>query len=273
MGRSSSQYLKHGYRVRAVEGFADGDHWQGGPAYHRGADCPVCKRPLLLLWDINCADPRFQDEPKPIFSKLQRLPLYYCWKCVATLSYQVSSSDSIRIVSHAGDYQGDEFPYPNYPTAFPRFPLELTNDKPENLAAIIRRWEREMEANDDFIGECLQGDERDQLQAWYGHPVTLFGADFVHHQLGGVAARLAQGLQGWECGNDECRQASGILGRLMGRRSRVKFLAVILNDPPRGLPMVEELDEKTRENWNSTNQVVFQICEGCLTVHASNMCD
>jgi len=29
MGRSAYQYLTQAYRVRAVDAFADGDHWQG----------------------------------------------------------------------------------------------------------------------------------------------------------------------------------------------------------------------------------------------------
>jgi hypothetical protein len=51
------------------------------------------------------------------------------------------------------------------------------------------------------------------------------------------------------------------------------FLAVVLNDPPGGLPMIEELNDSTRESWNSTQQVIYHICDRCLTIWATNACD
>jgi hypothetical protein len=53
----------------------------------------------------------------------------------------------------------------------------------------------------------------------------------------------------------------------------MKFLAVILNDPRGGLPMIEELNDRTRDNWNSLQQVIYHICERCLTIWATNACD
>jgi hypothetical protein len=64
-------FLKTRYRVKLAKD-SDADHWSGGEPYHLGAQCPACRIPLLLLWDINCRDPRF---PRRKFGPLERLPL------------------------------------------------------------------------------------------------------------------------------------------------------------------------------------------------------
>lgn len=268
MARPSYAYLQNSFRARAVEGGADGDHWQGGPAYHEGTECPLCKRPLLLIWDINCLDPRFGEEPRSVFDGLQRLPLYYCWTCSGSIAYQVNEGRAITIIEHRGDRQPPDFPYANYPLKFRRRGLELTTEGPQQLEAILRRWEEALDKDGDITGECLRAGEREALADWFGHDVTIYGVDFVHHQLGGLPLRLAQGdMDQIECPNAQCRK------RHPFRPARLKFLAVVLNDPPGGLPMIEPLNAKTKKFWNSTVQVVFHICKHCLTIHATNVCD
>jgi len=58
---SVRSFLKNGFRIRP--GHRDeGDHWIGGEPPHREAICPVCRIPLLLLWDIN--EPTIDRQPE-----------------------------------------------------------------------------------------------------------------------------------------------------------------------------------------------------------------
>jgi len=52
----------------------------------------------------------------------------------------------------------------------------------------------------------------------------------------------------------------------------MRFLALILNDPPGGLPMIEPAEPGMR-SWNYTIGVAYHICRLCKTFHASNRCD
>lgn len=76
----SSNYTQQGYTIVATEDESS-RHWFGGEPYHSGAKCPVCKIPLLLLADLDCLALR-EKEAARLFHELDRLPLYYCWRCV-----------------------------------------------------------------------------------------------------------------------------------------------------------------------------------------------
>ena len=103
-------YTKQGYALVADE--SPSTHHFGGEVYHQGALCPVCKIPFLFLADLDCVLLRKLEEEK-LFLELDRLPLYYCWRCCAEkLSYQVSK-DSIKVFKNEGKPQGDDFPYYN----------------------------------------------------------------------------------------------------------------------------------------------------------------
>ncbi len=67
-----------------------------GREANRGAACPACPRPLLLFWDIDCSDPRFQTESAPVFGDLKRLPLYHCFRRPEPTTYRVEAEDRIR---------------------------------------------------------------------------------------------------------------------------------------------------------------------------------
>src|SRR5207302_11065135 len=108
-------FLRRRFRAKVVDRPAH-DHWSGGNAYHRGARCPACKIPLLLLWDIHCRDPRF---PRRKFGSLKRLPLYYCWGCANDISYRVVDESTIHI-HPAKRGKGSSFPYEPYPEFFER---------------------------------------------------------------------------------------------------------------------------------------------------------
>ena len=82
----------------------------GGDAYHDEAICPLCKIPLLLLADFDFVSLGKMEE-KRLFCELDRLPLYYCWKCCAEeLSYRVTDRSTLKVFKNDGKPQGADFP-------------------------------------------------------------------------------------------------------------------------------------------------------------------
>lgn len=244
------------FRVRLAKRSTH-DHWQGGKAYHQGAVCPLCDRPLLLLWDFNCSDPRFIVKGSRVFGNLERLPLYYCWTCCAEMDYRVTAKNHIQVLSNKGKYEGDEFPYKHFPLQFKRQPIEL-----DKLGDLTKQQIKQL---------CLSwvdvpsGEAKNFLEKWLGRKVKS-GFDIWWHQLGGIPW-LVQGQEDIVCPNEECS---------WGRRGRrMKVLACILNDPPSGLPMIETMRDvkKNKGHFNNYSQIVFHICKGCQTIHSGNRCD
>lgn len=250
-------------RFRAIPGDADeGGHWLGGEAVHNGAICPNCKIPLLLLWDINAKDPRF---PHGKFGALERVPLYYCWGCGADLAYRVVAPNRIKIVS-TDRVEGLTFQYEPYPSHFERRPLALSDEVPDALREAITSWDMEK----DPFARSLPKKQRKTLADFFGHEI-VFTFDLFHHQFGGVPLNRL-----WEenvyCPNKEC--GPGLANRLMRRSGRkMSFLAGILNDPQRGLPMIERVGETTESSANVYVSVQFHICGKCWTLHACNRAD
>jgi hypothetical protein len=256
MPAGTTYHLLPGYRVRVAD-HSTYDHWQGGPASHDGADCRACRRPLLLLWDLNCGDPRFRVNGRPVFHNVRRLPLYYCWTCGGEIDYRVTSPNRVRALKNTGKPQGRNFPYKRYPKAFERRPIELDRlaDMPEKAKALLGApWI-----------ERLPARSKGPLERWIERPLK-YGFDIWWHQFGGLPW-LVQGPERIVCPHKECSWS---------RRHRgMKVLATVQNDPPGGLPMIESADEvqKSGGHFNWSVQVIFHICKGCLTIHAGNRCD
>jgi hypothetical protein len=231
------------------------NHWQGGRAYHEGAYCRRCKRPLLLLWDFDCGAPALGTNGKPWFRRLERLALYYCWTCCGELDYLLLNANRLRVLKHEGRYHPD-FPYSRYPPAFPRVPLEI--ERMDQASGDVKRAVRCSMLHEFTLKE------RRALKRYLGRPVRL-GFDLWLHQLGGVPW-LIQGGERIPCANPDCS---------WNRRGwSMKVLAVVQNDPIGGLPMVETTREVTKRGQaNHWVQVVFHICKGCLSIHAANRCD
>ena len=120
----NQSYTQQGYALVATNDESS-THWFGGEPYHSGAKCPVCKIPLLLLADLDCLVLREKEAAK-LFHELDRLPLYYCWRCCADrLSYRVISPAKVKVLCNEGRRQEDDFPYKDYPDSFERKPAEL----------------------------------------------------------------------------------------------------------------------------------------------------
>jgi len=172
-------YTKQGYALQAAE---DGDqgHWIGGAPDHAGAECPVCHVPLLLLADLNCVWIRQYEEAK-LFRHLDRLPLYYCWKCCAErLSYRIIGPKRIKVFGNEGKPQGEDFPYEGFPDQFLRRPARLV-PIPYELAKLLAVAQE--------VGpEWLSGDDSAAIAA--GLPGLRHDGfshrDVNRHQVGGL---------------------------------------------------------------------------------------
>jgi hypothetical protein len=232
----------------------DGDHWLGGPACHRGAICPNCKIPLLLLWDISPRDPRF---PRGQFGPLERLPLYFCWGCLADIAYQVPDPGRLKIVSSTAEEGKKSFPYDPFPEHFERLPLAFATGMPGKVKAVIASWNMKR----DPLGEGLSDEDKHVLARYFGHDVS-WPIDLFHHQFGGVPLQRLWGEEIPPCPNG-CRG-------LLGKRRAMRFLAGIVNDPGRGLPFAEPASKSMPESWNCYVTVQFHICGHCWTTHASH---
>lgn len=102
----------------------------------RGAISPNSGRPLLQLLALNTSDERL-DPPR---SRLTALPLLYSWTCPISegvFSYRVTTDHVDLIVFDSGDPYED-FPYEDYPVAFPGQPVELVPLTGVEQDAILR---------------------------------------------------------------------------------------------------------------------------------------
>lgn len=228
-------------------------HWQGGDVQHRGADCPVCERPLLLVWDLDCSDLRRREPDR--FGRLERLPLYYCFSCCAEkLSYRVVSQTRIKVLGNEGRYQGDDFPYAGFPEALERVPIGL-----EPVPVSIHR---PVLIALEFGVEWLMPEERRDLARWFGARARrVHELDLIQHQVGG-AFPMFQGHQGVRCPYKKCRAH-------WEHSPAMKELAAVYDDPARGLPLFTPV-AKGRDRHVADAQVVFHICRVCLTLSALN---
>lgn len=259
-------FLKVGYRV-AVDNGAKSDHWLGGKPLHPGAKCPVCRIPLLLLWDLDCNDPKF---PQGAFGQLRRLPLYFCWGCVGDLSYRTDGDGDIVVTNTWRSSQKRSFPYKPYPRSFERQRLALLD------ASIPPKIERSLNELDAYWAEGSDDDDdsidlpnvgQRLLSEYFGHIVTI-PRDAFHHQFGGAPRNLGWREEIFECHNPDCHGSVG--DRLRRRKHRLSFLAGILNDPWRGLPMAEPADDETKRFPNFWVTVQFHICDRCWTILGVN---
>jgi hypothetical protein len=209
---------------------------------------------LLLVWDLNCGDPRFRVNRKPIFKHLERLPLYFCFRCLGDMDYY-----RIRVLKSTGTYYGEGFPYQRFPIAFERQPIE--SDRPMDAPGEVRKALDAVDLMDRRLSKEVQG----PLEKWLGRPLTC-GMDVWWHQFGG-RPNYEQGPERFPCPNEACSWSR--------QQWAMKILAVQSNDPPAGLPMFETLKDvkKNHGHFNWYTQVIFHICKGCLTLHAANRCD
>ena len=256
-------FLKPGFRVRTADRDAS-VHKQGGPNVHKGAVCGGCQRPLLLLWSIDCRDERFAEvDPTRStnsraslrsFRKLKLLPLYYCWRCVTDLSYRLLTPRRIEVLHEQTDFQGEDWPYENYPEAFPESELEL-EVIPNDVEALIHMVENE--------SRWIDSDETRRLNEWFDSEGDFdFGTPWLR-RFGGPAAS-AHGREFLACKNKDCDNYQAADEWWTGGEP-MRVLAVMHESPE--LPMLSP------EGDQDEAQVFVRICRACHTIRVVNRCD
>jgi len=236
-------YLRQGYHLGKPRR-ASHRHWQGGEMQHRGAKCYVCRRPLALLWDIDCTDPRFRRESPDLFKGLERLPLYYCCRCPSPTIYRCTAPGRITVLP-VERRTSEESPFEDVPEFFPRHPLVL-DPIPSDIENLIQLTE--------WLGfDWLHQSDRRALAKYFGESSTW--VEVRRSQFGGIPA-LEQGHSEIPCPNLRCPTHSW--GDPFGRHDeyfQMKELAVIE-------------DDANFEMETSCAQIIFHICWACQTIHA-----
>ena len=99
---------------------ADGPgHFLGGSNNLRGAVSPNSGRPLLRLVSYHSLDPRLSK----LGWKRSRIDLLFSWTCALSqgvFAYQIASDEEVRIIDYTAGEAYDDFPYRDYPDAFPQ---------------------------------------------------------------------------------------------------------------------------------------------------------
>ncbi len=238
------------------------DHWQGGPPTHDQAVCPRCDEPLYLFWDLDANDPRFvTKQGRPIFSGMRRLTLYWCVPCCKSIDYRLVDDQRVEILAIEGEpsstiekkKRDPTFPYPNFPAAFKRRPIDLfgVSQLPKTVVKLLSAEP----------APKLTAARKRLLEFHVGHDVSARTFEVMRtwaHQFGGKPY-LPQGDEGIVCRNENCSSH--------GKRMHV--IAAIRNDPTNELPIIETVEDVRRSNgfFNYFIVVYFHVCKRCYSIH------
>jgi hypothetical protein len=171
------------------------------------------------------------------------------------LAYRITDPQRIHLLQNNGSVQGPDFPYRNYPLSFDRRAIELS--RPDDMPASVRKF---FTNTPDPVSKSMKA----ALSKWFRRPIRD-DFDIWWQQFGGEPW-LVQGDEQLTCPNPKCSAARN--------NKNMKILAAVCNDPMSGLPMIEtEEDIESHGVVNRWVQVVFHICEDCLSIRAFNRCD
>ena len=209
-------------------------HYFCGAHAIAGADCPNCQKPLLRFLTLETSDKRVG------LSHLgeRQIHCLFCWTCnIAHESfyYKHNSDASVSLLEYGEGGVETDFPYDDYPIAFPGASV--------NLIEISEDAQKAMKSVN--VGRL-------KISSWRDKHPDLFGC---RHQVGGQPF-LIQRNPDYEIGRDiRCPEC----------KNRMPFLAAIANDC---------LDERGFAGEEGAGvQVLFNLCRACLTLHAFQQCD
>jgi hypothetical protein len=95
-----------------------------GPCTISGAICPNCAAPLLQFVNFDLSDARIGLAAL----RARHLPLLFCWRCPlaqAPFAYRLLPDGSVELVACETGKPENDFPYPDYPVAFPPATCDL----------------------------------------------------------------------------------------------------------------------------------------------------
>jgi len=163
------------------------------------------------------------------------------------------SDAKIQILHQTGEPQGKDWPYADYPEAFPEHPLEL-EPVPPSIETALRHAAYET--------GWLAAAQEEELRKWLPFDGTLeFGPpDFL--RLGGLPV-LVQGPEDLACKWQSCplyEEEDDLCAK-----TPLRILAVVHESPE--LPML------TADAQENLVQLIFLICPACHSIRAVNRCD
>lgn len=220
-------------------------HWFGGTSSRRGVIPAGREHPVHLLYDLDLCDPALGLASR--FAGLRRLPLFNAlqYNCCAIV-YRVMDDEAISILAmdQPGNSEWDaNFPFANYPTAFPRTPIHLKPVTAELAVACISPIASDGSA-DIVRGKVLQ-------------EACLFPRVGGRHFMW-------QGIPEWECPTRTCPhyQQYGDIGK--------EVFAVVWERPIPELHLWSK--DPTQQDVGSV-QIIFSRCTECGVIHSCNRCD
>ncbi len=238
--------ITQGYWLDYAAGSEDQGHVFCGPQEIQGTTCPSCDEPLLQFARLDHRDSRLG-----LVDLGTAVPLLYCWRCgPLKLAYALRDS-GIEILENDGEWQGDDFPYANYPRFFPA------------RAAVLRP----LSADQQFLvrlenlrlGHVLYDfDDDDDAR-----PVTLPSGRRVPR--GEIEALFPECVEPRHQVGGEPWSVQGAFPPLVCSACELpmRFLAAIADDctDPRGF-----VD-------NAYVQTLFFLCRDCRVIAATQQCD
>lgn len=197
-----------------------------------GANCPNCQKPLLRFLTLDTTDERIG------LSQLgeRRIHCLFCWTCNIAhepFYYKHHDDGSIALIEYGKDGVEVDFPYEDYPSAFPEASVTLLE-----IASDAQKAIQSVNAG------------RLKISSWRDKHPDLFGCQ---HQIGGEPF-LIQRNPNYATERDircpECKKST-------------PFFVSIADDC---------LDERGFTE-NDGVQVIFNLCRQCLTMCAFQQCD
>jgi hypothetical protein len=250
-------------------GRAEGEHWFGGPPEHSGNACPLCHHPIQQLLSLDLQAGGIRPFLAREFAPLQRLPLFFCFRCHLGTIYRVVSDSAMQTLRPraADDYRPEEddsefipFYYERWdeiPLAFERRGCDVVPIPREIHLGFCDGWQNMLNRMHRKKDEPMPPRAEAAL-AWLGIENPW---DLVRSQFGGFPIR-SQGYWSQSCPNPACPsyvRNRGLKPDLDGELL-LRPLAVLSDDC--GL------------EWNRRGEgsIEFDVCPCCLTIQAHYAC-
>ena len=220
-------------------------HYVGGSIDLHGAECPNCRKPLMLYLSLDSADQRLglQDIGVDV------LRLFTCLRCELTwhgFAYTILDETAIELVAyHVGCTTWHDWYEDVSVDVFPRRPVALVPipERVQELYDRLNDGDTLTEAEELEIAQATNSFAEEEVG---GYPIVD-----VINQVGGRAF-LPQRLDEPFC----------VCCAKQGHERQTLFVASLTNDPKDGLKIAHD-----------GTQLVFYLCPVCRTVHFVQSCD